>query len=277
MEADLQQLLDFLEQQKKRQAPRFPAIGCDKVLSFMGTTSLAGTYAALAICPIHGLEPTAVPRELRVHMGGSLPRLPSRGECITVHMTNVDQYQGYQVKTQSVAAAEAAPSLCEIRGDEVVVHGSQIFTVHLSPYTMTFFEQVPFEEVRQMVGGLQYALVGVGETANISPRFVFHAETHLGRPVLYHGDGLALKTYMNLRSNRQESRLVIDLDDFSGYVLHGTIEEFQPREHPEAYDRICQGFTAGNWGKPLRAFRFVADTWKRIEPTGRPRKKQTTG
>jgi hypothetical protein len=272
VEADLQKLLDFLEQQKTRQAPHFPAIGFEKVLSFMGTTSLAGTYAALAICPIHSLEPTAVSRELRVHLSGPLPRPPGRGECLTVHLTNLDQYQGYQVKTRSLASAEATSSLCEIREDEVVVQGNQIFTVHLSPYTMTSFEQVPFEEVQQMVGGLRYALVGVGETANISPRFVFHVEANLGRVVLYHGDGLALKTYMNLRSNRQESRLIIDLDDFSGYVLRGTVEEFQPRDHPDAYERICQGFAAGNWGKPSRAFRLVADTWERIAPAGPARK-----
>ncbi len=268
METDLRELLDFLELQKARQAPHFPAIRFEKVLSFMGTTSLAGTYAALAVCPIRSLEPSAAQQELRIRLGGLLPRSPSRGECITVHLTNVDQYQGYQVKTRSLATAEAASSLYEAREAEVVVQGSQIFTVHLSPYTMKFFERVPFEEVLQMVGGLRYALVGVGETANISPRFVFHTEARLGRVALYHGDGLALKTYMNLRSNRQESRLIVDLDDFTGYVLRGTVEEFEPRQYPEAYERICQGFAAGNWGKPSRTFRLAADTWERIGPTG---------
>jgi len=273
VEADLQKLLHFLEEQKAKQAPHFPTVQFDKVLSFMGTTSLAGTYAAMAICPIRSLAPEAGAQELRIHLGGPLPRPPGRGECITVHLTNVDQYQGYQVKTRSLASADASSSLYEVRGDELVVKGSQIFTVHHSPYTMKFFEQIPFEEVRQMVGGCEYALVGVGETANISPRFVFHAETRLGRVVLYHGDGLALKTYMNLKSNRQESRLVIDLDDFSGYLLRGSVEEFQPHHNPEAYERICQGFTAGNWGKPSRTFRLVADTWERIAPTGPGRRK----
>jgi hypothetical protein len=269
VETDPQKVLDFLEQQKPKHARHFPAVHCDKVLSFMGTTSLAGSYAAMAICPIRALDPQAGAQELRIHLGGPLPRLPARGECITVHLTNVDQYQGYQVKTRPLAEAGEAASLYEAqeaRGGGVVVRGRQIFTVHHSPYTMTFFEQIPFEEVRQMVGGCRYGLVAVGETANISPRFVFHAEAKLGRVVLYHGDGLALKTYMNLKSNRQESRLILDLDDFTGYLLRGTVEEFQPHQHPEAYERICQGFTAGAWGKPSRAFRLVAETWERIGP-----------
>ncbi len=265
MEADLQPLLEFLEQQKSKQARHFPAVRFDKVLSFMGTTSLAGTHAAMGICPLRGMRPEA--DELWIHLGGPLPRPPSRGECITVHLTNVDRYQGYQVKSRSLGAEDAA-ALYEEGGGETVVKGNQIFTVHHSPYTMKFFEQIPFDEVRQMVGGCRYALVGVGETANISPRFIFHAEAREGRLVLYHGDGLALTTYMNLRSNRQESRLVLDLDDFTGYLLRGTVEEFQPHQHPEAYERICQGFSAGGWGKPSRTFRLVADAWERIAPAG---------
>src|SRR5271167_822904 len=38
VERDLEALLDFLEQQKSKQAPHFPAVRYDKVLSFMGTT-----------------------------------------------------------------------------------------------------------------------------------------------------------------------------------------------------------------------------------------------
>jgi hypothetical protein len=268
VEADIQKLLEFLAQQKDKQASHFPTVKYDKILSFMGTTSLAGTHAAVGVCPIQSLEPASGGKELRVQLRGALPRLPARGECLTVHITNVEQYQGYQVKSKTLLSPEAALSLYEPSGDGVTVKGSQIFTVHHSPYTMKFFEQIPFEEVQEIVGRVRYALVGVGEQANISPRFIFHHEVRLGRMVLYHGDGLALKTYMNLKSNRQETRLVLDLDDFSGYVLRGTIEEFQPHQNPEAYERICQGFTAGNWGKPSRTFRFVADTWEPIAPTG---------
>jgi len=268
VEASLKALLDFLELQKTRQAPHFPTVRYEKVLSFMGTTSLAGTHASLAVCPIKSLEPGASPQELEVHLRGPLPRRPTRGECITVHITNVEQYQGYQVKTRPLVSEDSCGPLFELHGEDLAVHGNQIFTVHHSPYTMKFFEQIPFEEVQQTVGRIPYALVAVGETANISPRFVYHVETRQERPVLYHGDGLALKTYMNLKSNRMETRLVLDLDDFSGYVLYGVVEEFQPHQNPEAYARICQGFTAGDWGKPSRTFRFVAESWRPIAPTG---------
>jgi hypothetical protein len=268
VERDLEALLDFLEQQKGKQAPHFPAVRYDKVLSFMGTTSLAGTHASVAVCPVRSLEPGATPQDLRVRLRGPLPRPPIRGECVTVHLTNVELYQGFQVKTRSLVGEGGTGQLYEGADEDLVVHGNQIYTVHHSPYTMRFFEQIPFEEVQQTVGKTPYALVAVGETANVSPRFVYHVETRQGRPLLYHGDGLALKTYMNLKSNRMETRLVLDLDDFTGYVLHGTVEEFQPHQNPDAYARICQGFTAGDWGKPSRTFRFVAERWQPIAPTG---------
>ena len=109
-------------------------------------------------------------------------------------------------------------------------------------------------------------IVAVGETANLSPRFVFHHAVRDGRLRLFHGDGLALKTAINLKANRRESRLVVDLDTFEGWALQGTVEEFAPHQHPEAFERICQGFAAGNWGKPSRVFRHAADTWQPIAP-----------
>jgi hypothetical protein len=268
VDTDLRQLVAFLEEQRVKQARHFPTVHSEKVLSFMGTTSLAGTYAAVGICPVLKLEPAAQEQELRIRLRGPLPRLPTRGECVTVHLTRLSQYQGFQVKTRPLASADALGALFAARGDELTVHGAQIFTVHHSPYTMKFFEQIPFEEVEETVGAVRFALVAVGEHANLSPRFIYQSEVNGGRLALYHGDGLALKTYMNLKTNRQETRLVLDLDDFSGYALRGTVEEFQPHQNPEAYDKICKGFTAGGWGKPSRTFRFVAETWQRIAPTG---------
>ena len=266
MNGDLKSLLDFVEVQKKRQASHFPTVKSEKLLTFMGTTSLPGTHAAVAVLPVARLEPGANPSEMRVHLRGSLPRPLGRNECITVHVDKVEQYQGYQIKTRPLAAPGGEGELFTQKGDDLVVEGRQIYTVHHSPYTMKFFEQIPFEEVQQIVGGVRFALVGMGETANISPRFVFHSETKLDRPVFFHGDGLALKTYMNLKQNRQETRLLLDLDTFEGYALRGTVEEFAPHQHPEAYDRICQGFAAGNWGRPSRVFRLVADQWAPIKP-----------
>jgi hypothetical protein len=44
------------------------------------------------------------------------------------------------------------------------------------------------------------------------------------------------------------------------------VEEFAPHQHPEAYERICQGFTAGSWGRPSRVFRFGPESFERIAP-----------
>ncbi len=269
MQEDIEELVTFLNQQKVRHAAHFPAIEAEKLLTFMGTTSLAGARAALGICPVLRLE-AASPGELRVHLRGPLPRPPESGECITVHLTRLDQYQGFQVKSPPLEGPHDLERLATsgTSEGEVVVHATRIFTVHHSPYTMKFFESIPFEEVLETVGALRYALVGVGENANVSPRFVFHTEVEGGKAALYHGDGLALKTYMNLKTNRNESRLVLDLDDYSGYVLSGEVEEFERHQHPVAHDRITDGFAAGGWGKPSRTFRLLADRWERIAPTG---------
>lgn len=266
---DPKAVLAFLEQQKDRQASRFPTVKFDKVLSFMGTTSAPGSHAAVGIVPLLKLEPGATPSELLVHLAGPLPREPVAGECITVHIMRFEQYQGYQVKTKPLAGPGS--EVVEARGPgDLVVLGSQIFTVHHSPYTMKFFEQIPHDEVQQTVGHARYALVGVGPHANISPRFVYHWEARLDRVVLFHGDGLALKTYTNLRANRQETRIVVDLDSFEGWALRGTVDEFEPHQHPEAYEKICRGFAAGSWGRPSRVFRFVADQWSPIVPASAP-------
>ncbi len=268
MAGELEGLLRFLEEQKAKHAAHFPALKRETVLSFMATNSLAGTHAAVAVCPIGAIAPVDGSRALDVRVRGPLPRTPRRGECITVHITNVEQYQGFQIKTHPLAADGDLPSVVEARGDDLTVKGNHIFTVHHSPYTMKFFEQIPFDEVQETVGGVRYALVAVGENANISPRFIWQFEERQGRVVLFHGDGLALKTYMNLKSNRQATRVVVDLDEYRGYTLRGTVEEFAPHQHPEAYDRICRGFTAGSWGKPSRVFRFLVDDVAPLAPVG---------
>lgn len=268
MSSDLQSFLAFLEEQKAKQVAHFPTVKYEKVLSFMGTTSLAGTYNAISVNRVLRIDPGPTGRELRITLHGPVARRPNRGECLTVHFTRAPQYQGFQVKTQPLGGNAVEADLLGEGPAGLVVKGSSIFTVHHSPYTLKFFENVPFEELTQIVGSVRYALVGVGETANISPRFIFHSEVKDGRAVLYHGDGLALKTYMNLKSNRHETRTVVDLDDYRGFLLHGTVEEFAPHQHPEAYDKICRGFGAGSWGKPSRVFRFTADDAERISPVG---------
>jgi len=264
--SDLESFLSFLDEQKRRQAAHFPGLDAGQVLGFMGTTSLPGTFAACSVNRLLRLERGASPGELQVALAGPLARPPRKGECLTVHLTRVERYQGYQVKTRTLGGDVVEAELVEARPDGVVVKGAHIFTVHHSPYTLRFFESVPFEEVEDTVAGLPCALVAIGETANLSPRFVFHHEVKDGKVLLFHGDGLALKTYMNVRVNRNETRLVLDLDDFSGWSLRGAVEEFAPHQHPEAYERICRGFTAGSWGRPSRVFRFVPESFERIRP-----------
>ncbi len=268
LSSELQSFLSFVEGQKASHAARFPNLGVEAILSYMGTTSRIGTHATCSVHRLRRIERGPEPRDLRVVLDGPLPKAPARGECVTVHVTRVAQFQGYQVKTRALGGGAEEKDLVEAGPQGVVVKGSQIFTVHHSPYTLQFFENVPFEEVADLVEGLPYALVAVGETANLSPRFVFHREVKDGKLTLFHGDGLALKTYMNVRVNRSETRLVLDLDDFSGWALRGTVDEFQPHQHPEAHEKICQGFTAGSWGKPSRVFRFVAESFERVRPVG---------
>jgi len=265
--SDLQAFVRFLEEQRPKQAPHFPTVKADKVLTFMGTTSLAGTRAAVSVHAVRHIDPGPTPRELRIGLAGALPRPPAKGECVTVHVTRLEQYQGYQVKTRPLGPGVAESDLAEpAPGGGMVVKGAQIYTVHHSPYTLKFFESVPFEELKTIVGDVRFALLAVGETANLSPRFVFHHELSGDRLALYHGDGLALKTYMNLKLNQHVTALVLDLDDFSGWTLAGAVEEFQPHQHPEAYERICAGFSAGSWGMPSRVFRFVPERLERISP-----------
>ena len=267
MDIDVQSVLAFLEEQKRKQVKHFPTVQSEKVLTYMGTTSLAGSSCAVSVNPIDHMVSVDGSKELHVHLRGALARRPQPGECVTVHLTNPDAYQGFQVKSRTLGAKNPEDALLTPREGGVTVKGSHIFTVHHSPYTMKFFEQIPFEEVQQIVGKVPCALVAVGETANVSPRFVYHWEEKDGKLALYHGDGLALKTYMNLKSNRHETRLVLDLDDYTGLAIEGTIEEFQPHQHPEAYDKICRGFAAGSWGRPSRTFRLVADRVRRIDPS----------
>ncbi len=266
MSSDPRSFLEFFQRLHAKHATRFPALRAEQVLAFMGTTSLAGTFASCSIHPLRSMARGPSAQELRIALGGTLPRPPAPGECVTVHLTRVERYQGYQVKTRALLPNTSVAELVEAAPGGIAVKGTQIYTVHHSPYTLQFFESVPYEEVEETLAGLGYALVAVGATANLSPRFVFHHEVRDGQVLLFHGDGLALKTYMNLRQNRSETRLVLDLDDFTGFALRGTVEEFAPHQHPEAYERICHGFQAGGWGKPSRVFRFAPESFEPIAP-----------
>jgi hypothetical protein len=266
--SELDSFLAFLGEQKVRQSAFFPTVKHDKVLSFMATTGATGSASAVSIHRVDGLEVGPNSHELFIRLAGPLAHPPADGECVTVHLTRPEHYQGFQVKTRPLGGKAALADLVDASEDRLLVKGANVYTVHHSPYTLKFFETVPLEEVVETVGPVRYAMVNVGPAANLSPRFVFHHEVQDGRLVLFHGDGLALKTYMNLRSNPRETRLVVDLETYRGYAARGVVEEFAPHQHPEAYDRICRGFTAGGWGKPSRVFRLSVEELVPIAPVG---------
>jgi hypothetical protein len=264
---ELQSVVDFLEEQKVKQAPHFSTVQFEKVLSFMGTTGQPGTQASVSVHPMVRLEPAGDGSQLTVELRGDLPRAPDLRQCLTVHVTNVSQYQGFQIKTRSVDPGTPLSALYERTPEgNLRIKGAQTFTVHHSPYTMKFFEQIPYDEVQETLGGVRAALVGVGVQANLSPRFIYHWELRDGRLALFHGDGLALKTYMNLKVNKRETRTILDLDGYAGFQVRGVVEEFSPHQNPAAFEKISGGFSAGNWGKPSRVFRLDVESVQRIAP-----------
>ena len=99
MSSPLDGFIEFLEAQRRLHGPRFPEVRADKVLSFMGTSSLAGCHPTVSLHRITGVEGTSNPASLRVRLVGRLPRGPKPGECLSVHLTRLEQYRGFQVKT----------------------------------------------------------------------------------------------------------------------------------------------------------------------------------
>ncbi len=265
MSSQLESFVEFLETQRRLHGPRFPQVQAEKVLCFMGTSSLAGSFASVSLHRIGGVETTETPGELRVRLIGPLPRGPSPGECVTALLTRLEQYRGFQVKTLPLSDGYPEAALLTIDEGLLTLNGRRIYTVHHSPYTLSFFEEIPMDEVGEVAAGFPFALVAVAETANLSPRFVFHHEVRDGRVALFHGDGLALKTAMNLRTNPRETRVVLDLANPGGWQLRGTVEPVRQLDHPVAWEKVHAGFASGGWGRPSKVYRFVADE---LEPIG---------
>jgi hypothetical protein len=254
------EVIAFIQEQLPKQQAFFGAKAADKVLAHVASTSLAGSVARVSVHRLRSLARGAVGSELRVELTGPLPHPLDAGEMATVCLSN--QFVGYQVKTR----ASASPPQIEVAGGVTRLRGSQVFTLHHSPFMMTSFERVPVDEVLGAVGQVPFALVGVGVQVNLSPRFNWHTELRGGRLTLFHGDGLPLKTYLNLKSNARVARVLLDPVTFKGYVLEGLVEEYNPGDEPAAYQATCAGFDAGGWGKPARTFRFTADTIRPLAP-----------
>jgi hypothetical protein len=255
------EVVAFIQEQLPKQQRYFGAKLADKVLAHVASTSAAGSAARVSAHRLVALGRGATPSELKVELSGALPHLPVGGDIASVCLFN--QYVGYQVKTR----AAAGPSAIEVAGGVTRLRGSQVYTLHHSPFMATAFERIPLDEVLGAVGQVPFALVGVGAQVNLSPRFNWHTEVRDGRLLLFHGDGLPLKTYLNLKTNARVVRVLIDPTTFTGFVLQGTVEEYQPDEEPAAFQATCAGFAAGGWGNPARTFRFVTEAIDSIRPT----------
>ena len=262
MDAFVAEVRSFIEAQLPLQQRFFGARAPDKVLALVASTSSAGSVASVSAHRLVSLDRGATAGALQVELAGRLPRPPAPGEAVSVCLFN--QYVGYQVKTRT---GGSGPSV-ESTGGATRVRGSHVYTLHHSPFMMTAFERVPLVEVLGAVGRAPFALAAVGAQVNLSPRFNWHTEVRAGRLVLFHGDGLPLKTYLNLKSNPRVVRLPVDPRTFEGYLLTGTVEEYGEAEDREAYQATCRGFEAGGWGKPARTFRFTTEEIRPLSPMG---------
>ncbi len=254
------EVLDFIRAQRPIQQRFFGAREADKVLSYLGSCATPGLSASVSVHPLRALARGPRPSELLATLGGAPPRLPGAGEIATACL--FDQLVGYQLKTDGAAPGRGVACA----GGTTTVLGDHVYTLHHGPYMTTAFEQVPIEEVLASVGSARFALLGVGTQVNLSPRFDWHAERRDGRLVTFHGDGLPLKTWANLRTNRLVTRALIDPSTFSGFLATGLLEEYQPEQEPAAWAATCRGFAAGGWWRPARAYRFVADRLERLAP-----------
>ncbi len=260
MSALVGEVVAFIKEQLPKQQAYFGARRADKVLAYVASTSAPGTAASVSAHRLVSLQRGAAGNELQVELSGRLPRAPGAGEVASACLFN--QYVGYQVKTRlgaTGAQVEALDAVTRLRG-------SHVYTLHHSPFMMTAFERVPVDEVLGAVGGVPFALVGVGPQVNLSPRFNWHTEVRDGRLVLFHGDGLPLKTYLNLKTNRRVTRALLDPATFGGWLLEGTVEEYLAADEPVAHEATCAGFAAGGWGKPARTFRFTAEVIQALRP-----------
>lgn len=260
MSPQVAEVVAFIKEQLPRQREFFGARLADKVLAYVASTSSAGAMAAVTSHRLRSLEHGATASELKVELGGPPPRALAPGEIASVCLFN--QYVGYQVKTRAGVAGAVTTA-----DDVTRVRGSHVYTLHHSPFMMTAFERVPVDEVLGAVGKAPYALVGIGPQVNLSPRFNWHTEVRDGRLVLFHGDGLPLKTYLNLKTNPRVVRVLIDPLTFGGFLLEGLVEEYEAKDEPVAHEATCAGFAAGGWGRPARTFRFTADV---IRPLAAP-------
>lgn len=261
----LDAVLALLAAQRKSQATLLPQFGSDKVVSFMATSAAPGATPAVAIRGIATISPGASGSELDVELRGALPRPPERGECVAIAATDVREFRGFQMKTHALVDPSFSSRLHEAAAGGARVHAAQVFTIQQGPKSADFFEKVPLRELTATVEQARYALVAVGEQANLSPRWILHHEVRDGALELFSGDAYWSKTWLNVRRNPREVRLVLDPDTGAGYALEGGSIEFTAEEHPAAAARIQDMFARLGVKKIARMTRLRAE---RIWPIG---------
>jgi hypothetical protein len=139
------------------------------------------------------------------------------------------------------------------------------YTVRAEPSAASFFERIPHDEIQETARAVRHALVAVGAQANISPRFIYGWEEAGDGVALFHGDAFLNKTFYNVQRNRSATRLVVDLDDFSGFELETRVEDADPRRDAAAIERISSCFAAAGF-RANRVYRVVATSWKFVTP-----------
>ncbi|HSM91839.1 MAG TPA: hypothetical protein VLT47_03070 [Anaeromyxobacteraceae bacterium] len=265
MTTHLTSALDLLAEQRRRQATILPQFGDDKVVGFMATSAAPGSVPAVGIRRISSVTPGPSGAEAIVALQGPLPRAPERGECITVAATAVSDFRGFQMKTHVLVDPAFASRLHGAGPDGARVHAAQVFTIQQGPKSADFFEKVPVDELTATVARAGYALVAVGEQANLSPRWILHHEVRDGALELYSGDAFWSKTWLNVRRNPREVRLVLDPDTGRGFAMEGASTEFTAQDHPAAAGKVQAMFERIGVRKIARMTRLRVE---RIAPIG---------
>lgn len=264
MTSEIVRVLDALRARHEAILPQF---GASKVMSFMATSASPGAPPQVSVHRVRSVAREDDRGEPTVHLDGPLARTPERGELIALSVTDAAAFRGFQLKTHSLVDPAFAPRLHGL-GDHggAVVRTPNVFTIHHGPHAANFFEDVPLDEVSATAAAARFALVAIGESANLSPRWILHHEVTRGAVELFQGDALWSKTYLNVRRNPRERRLVIDLDTGEGLVLGGEIGEFSPAEHPVAAEKVHAAFRSAGLKPPTRLYRLRVDRAHRIAP-----------
>lgn len=246
----------FLAGQRLRQSTLFAPSQGQFVLAFLGTTNARGVAPALTVHPISRVTQTGS-SACSIELVGDLAREPSRGESVTISLTDWPAYRGYQLKTQPASGARASVIEHSAPG-KITIHASQVFTVHHTPNTVRVFENVPFEDIERTARAAHRAVVGVGPMVNISPRFIICFEVRDGVLGLFHGDGEANKTWMNLQQNALAAHIVHDHEDGRSVRFEGPCEQVAHTDFPEIVDELCKHYVRIGYGLPSRIYRLVA-------------------